>query len=489
MIINMSLSLYPIISLILFYLLFTLSTLLSSINTIHSSYQLFLWAVYGCIFVFALQRSMALKYFTLLIYVIFILSAALFIGHLVNPSYFHFLSPSPYQFVLPSWGDHNHLGDLAGLVCTLLLLSPPHLLIGIPFFLFAFVIMAVSFSKSAFLGFIIAVFVLGLKKKGIFRLYLLTAALLSLFIVAIYTKELSSIPPIATIQKVMTHSLKLSPKPLLSVRDIYYPQVFRAWKSAPLEQILFGVGPGNYIYSSVKTGVSSDLTPTETHNIEMGIIVENGALACLWFCLFCCLIIFIGIKNNNPYSYVFIFLLTNFQTDYSYAIPFFMILTFFAAGQSIRFKPHISIIIAVLLIALSSGIYHLYLQRYKTVLDSQLALSWKKMDKQKVSLIIMQLEQITPFEEGELIKWSSIQESMQNLPEAVRLLEKLMTYSPRWYILQLPHQFEMQQKLEVPLKNYILQKRSMYTQFPFSDAERIAFNEVCAKYANIPCIE
>jgi len=493
----MSISLYSLLSILLYLTILFFSSLFGSINTLHSSYQLFLQSLYGCVFVFSSFIYMKPKLQKILIILCFSITALLFIGHTISPSLFSFLTTDPYQFILRIQNEHNHLGDFAGIAFVATLLNPLHWIPTILFLLFTVGIMAVSFSKSAFLGVLVVFFVLAIQKKGKYLLGFLIILLISLITIAIYTKEFSGIPLIQSSQKIMTQTLHLNPKPLLSVRDSYYPQVFRAWKSAPLEQFLFGYGPGNYIYPSVKTGVTTDLTPAETHNIFLSIFIESGFLSLFWFLIFCIVILFVGLKQKNPSVYLFLYLLVNFQTDYTYIIPFFMVLFFFFAGQSVykkdksrREKIIMGIFFSIILIyTIYSGVTYFSLKQNKNMLETQLTQATIQQDKKTVQQTLKSLEELTPYEESELVKWSSIQEAFGNAPEAIRLLEKLSVYSPRWYLLYLPHQLDLQKKSNIDLNKYLMERKKDFAKFPFTKEEKKQLNTLCETYAKISCVE
>lgn len=503
----MPLSFYAFFSLLLYLGILLFSSLFGSINILNSSSQLFLQALYGCIFVFSslvpIRPSLQKK----LLILIFIIASLLFIGYSFAPSFFSFLSADPYQFILRINGEHNHLGDLAGLGFVITLLASSYLILDIPIIFFALVIMAVSFSKSAFLGVLVVLFFLAIQKKGLYRVGFLILLVVSALIIGIYTKELSGIPFIQSGQKIMTQTLHLNPKPLLSVRDSYYPQVFRAWKTAPLEQFLFGYGPGNYIYPSIKTGVSTDLTPAETHNILLSIFIESGFLSLFWFLIFCILILYIGFKQKNPSVYLFLYLLINFQTDYTYVIPFFMGLFFFFAGQTIsRISPEtmslksfwqsalggraMGIFVCIFLtFFIYSGATYFSLRQEHDNLEIKLTQAVNKQDKVAVQKISPILEQLTPYNEIELVRLSLAQESIGNYNEAVRLLDKLSIYSPHLYLYYFSDILNLLKREKLDIKQYLEKRKKDFALFILSQEEKDKLNGICKEYAKMLCVE
>ncbi|PIY69248.1 hypothetical protein COY90_01640 [Candidatus Roizmanbacteria bacterium CG_4_10_14_0_8_um_filter_39_9] len=493
----MSKCIHPLFSFLIFLALVFFSSVISTVNAMRSTLQLLLWTMYGCIFTVSLILPIKFKYQRNVLFFVFMVASFLYIGHSANTSAFSFLSDSSYQFILPSHGSHNHLGDLAGLFfSSLISFTSQYIFTGL-LMGFTLTIMAISFSKSAFLGVLVVLALVTFQKKGKYFLLSFLIVIFSLCIIGLYTQELSKIPLIHAGQQIMQKKLHLAPKPILSVRDYYFPQVIRAWQTAPLEQLFFGFGSGNYIYPSIKTGSTTELTPTETHNIFLSILAENGPLSLLWFAVFCILILFYGLKAHNKSFYLFIFLLVNFQTDFTYSIPFFMGMFFFFAGQSVHnekitnsteFRFLSLSLVCMIVLTLFAGYSYFSIQNNKHLLDAQLKIALKNKDGVRSQQIISRLELITPYEERELVSWSFQQEMLQNLPDAIRLLEKLSVYSPRWYLLYLPHQFELQKKSNIDLKKYIIRRKNDFSQFPFSKEEKNQLNFVCNEYAKMSCI-
>lgn len=493
----MPLSLYAVLSVLLYIFILFLSSFLGTINSLNSSLQLFLQAFYGCIFVFFSTIRIKPSLQKLFIVLCVLIASFLFIGHSISPSTFSFLSTDSYQFILRIRDEHNHLGDLAGLGFIALIINPASPIITGLLLIFVIVIMAVSFSKSAFLGVLVVSSIMAFQKKGYYRIGFFVMLCISTAIISIYTTELSQIPPIQAGQKIMMQTLHLNPKQILSVRDSYYPQVFRAWKEAPLEQSLFGYGPGNYVYPSMKTGTTIDLTPAETHNLLLSIFIESGFLSLFWFLIFCSLILFIGLKQKNPSVYLFAYLLVNFQTDFTYVIPFFMALFFFFASQVVFGKNKSNnekvargvFAALILLFAVYSGVVYFSLRQIKNNLETQLTSAIIRQDRSSIQKTVQNLERLTPYEESELVHLSSIEEAFGNTTEAIRLLEKLSSYSPHWYLLYLPHELDLKQKEGTDIKRYLEKKKKDFALFPFSIEEKNKLNTLCQERVKIRCVK
>ena len=142
----------------------------------------------------------------------------------------------------------------------------------------------------------------------------------------------------------------------------------------------------------------------------------------------------------------------------------------------------------MIILTIFFGISYISIENNKKILDTQLASAALKNDKLSVKSTIQQLEQLTPYEEFELVKWSSAQESIGNNSEAIRLLEKLSVYSPRWYLLYLPHQLDLQKKQKIDLKKYLESRKKIFSTFPYSNEEKAKLNDICNDYAKMKCI-
>jgi hypothetical protein len=490
-------AIYPLFSLLTYLVLLFVSTLLTSINRINSFYQLVLWSVYVGVFIIFSYIFVHVPKQKIVVILIFGITVSLFIGQMIHPQFFTFLSTSSYQFILRIHQEHNHLGDIAGLGFIAVLINPTNIFVDALLVLTAAIIMIVSFSKSAFLGVLIVFLVLAIQKRGKYIYGFIVTLLISGIVISIYTQEFSKFPLIKTGQKIMTTYLHLKPKPLLSTRNLYFEQAFFVWKSAPLAQFLFGYGLGNYIYPSLKTGKTLDVTPTETHNIFLSIFIESGFLSLFWFLFFCASSLYLGYKLRNPSLYFYVYLLINFQTDFTYVIPFFMLLFFFFASQGIYKKEKTSNeklllrigCIVILTITTISVISYFFVKKEKKKLDAQLIQAVISQNKSQVYLTIRNLERLTPYEESELIRWSSIQEAMGNTSEAVRLIEKISIYSPHLYLEYLPHQLDLQRKIFINLRKYLTEKKTELELFPYSPDEKYDLNTICNNYAGISCVK
>lgn len=224
---------------------------------------------------------------------------------------------SEYQFIVSYYAKHNHLGDFAGLLTILslsyflrsskLFLVP--VIILLPFILF-------SFSRSAYIG-------------------LTITTLLLLIAVEKRIKPLPIIAFILTITSLFFIFSSEQVRTALDLNTFYFPTkdlfvgrvgYFIQSLNSFLDRPLFGIGLGNFGYASRLYLDRPDAWTDTSHNIFIEVLVENGLLAFISFMLLIFSSLRKSIKKSSIYFILFIYLLLNFQTDYSYRIySFFML--------------------------------------------------------------------------------------------------------------------------------------------------------------------
>jgi hypothetical protein len=293
----------------------------------------------------------------------------------------------------------------------------------------------------------------------------------------------------------MTSLFHLTPKPILSSRDVYALQIIKSWISSSVEHSFFGFGPGNFFYASAKSARIEDVT-FETHNFPLTIFMESGALPTFWFLIFFGLTIGIGLSyQTNSMLFLIIYLFTNFQTDYTYRIPLFLALFFILSGQICA--PHVQkkerSIISFLLISMSLLCFYFaqntyFLKQKVLSLNSQIdALSLTKNQPQFIKAA-QELEALTPYDETLLVKLSTYYAQIGLLQESIRLLQQLSLYSPHKYLTLLPHLFDQMKKEQMNIQKYIKEKKKDFSTFPFSQKEKKELNNICEDYAKMKCI-
>jgi len=344
------------------FLIFIILSAVSSVfgvNLQNSFENLVLYVSLFLVFIFVFNNKDILKSFmvpSVLIlgftFSIFSMFASLFIKENSLFSIPIDFSSQGYQFIYSAFGSHNHLGDFLLLPLTIIAFKFFSLkskfrffllfLVFIPYFIF-------SYSRSAYLDLMLILIMLSVymfkeyRKKitpqfVAFSVFMLVVLAVFLFVVPTDTKKPTVLNSFnATLrQKYNLDGGKL----FLAYRNIYAAEGLFSISKSPL----FGIGPGNFIYASTKYTNVPGNTSVTSHNLFFDIFVENGILAGLTF-LALALTILSSIKiqlgmvksnklNNNNVLFIFLFLamLLNFQTDYTYLIHSFLLLFFVLLG-------------------------------------------------------------------------------------------------------------------------------------------------------------
>lgn len=125
---------------------------------------------------------------------------------------------------------------------------------------------------------------------------------------------------------IKTNYLDRTNKRLVSGRDIYFSYAIDSIKEFPL----FGLGPGNFVYTVIKRQVSNGNWTDQADNIFLHVLTENGVLAGVFFILFISLILYKHKENNN--FLLFLALTLMFMSDLTYCFNFFLITWFILGG-------------------------------------------------------------------------------------------------------------------------------------------------------------
>ncbi len=273
---------------------------------------------------------------------IFAVSLLYCAGFIIWRLYPHILSiQHADQLMIPFYQPHNHLGDLLGisiLIALYYFTANPRLIYLIPVgFFFPFLL--ISFSNSAYLSFTITsllIFLNGIKKGALGTKK--TILILFFFCIGILVFVFGSVrllpktPIQQKINKIFSNTFSFSPKTTGSNRIVYFAQALEGIQRHPL----FGVGPNNFAELSRELKKSRDDFTTDAHNVFFEISVESGILTLLFFALFVFTVMRRGINNASLLFFLFLYLLLNFQTDYTYKIAsaFFLFIVFAAQSEN-----------------------------------------------------------------------------------------------------------------------------------------------------------
>lgn len=248
-----------------------------------------------------------------------------------------------YQLVFSRFGSHNHLGDFLVLPMFISLyflfkkgqkkyLLP--LVLFFPFFIF-------SYSRSAYLSFIFTGsvfltqwFLIGDSKlrKSIPALFASLGIIITSLFFVITVFESGYVSFLNPIHQELVSTFGLRFKHFGANRPEYIRTAINSIKEKPF----FGVGPGNFRYASMKYSSIPNYSTHSSHNIFFDVLVEYGFATFLIFLVFISFTVWKLMQTPSIYGYLYMALLLNFQTDYTFRI--FSIALLFCIFTGIIFK-------------------------------------------------------------------------------------------------------------------------------------------------------
>ena len=439
------------------------------------------------------------------VYLFICLLGLFFIGYSLFPLFPPHLEK---QVVLASYASHNHLGDFLGLLLILLLTfrnkKHPFLLLAAFFSIFFFFIF--SFSRSAFMAFLVTAGLFFIQKyRTIRRTYLYMGAI-SLGIVLIVfslvsSQNISQTSPLFYLQKYVSKTMVLYPRDFLSGRNEFAKQALQSIKENPF----FGIGAGNFIKTSLKYNTNNNISDS-AHNIFLEVATEQGIPAALLLLVIVLLIL--SSIFNHPLSifYFFLYLLINFQTDYTYQIYLFLILatiiaaTMYKEEKEIRFPLWLYggvniILLGSLVLMITSA---LLLKQNNPVA----ALSWYPLNRQAYIEAIKQNSDenaptlinkglsVAPYDTGIILAASEYYLSKEEKEKALALYEKayqanhLIAFSIMKQIYFLKKELHSPKEAETFLKEIILSFQKIYVTESFKKE----LNDFCKLAEEKRCI-
>lgn len=229
---------------------------------------------------------------------------------------------------------HNHLGDWLGLaiVITIFFINEkprrlwPYLLtiIFLPLFF-------LSQSRSAFLALMVTVFLTILINKTsqkISKIIVGVLIIVSVLFLLITIKEVN-FWPIKNLRRPLLEKKLIVEKSLVNMRDQYFSAALKGFISSPI----LGVGPGQYYLLSKKYSNGNYQVSGTSHNMFLDLLSERGLLGLLAFLFFLYLILR---GKRNIYFWLLIYLLINFQTDYTFTLAAFQWVFFILASLNLK---------------------------------------------------------------------------------------------------------------------------------------------------------
>lgn len=323
-------TLYPV-KLSFLFILFLILTAISTVNSLDFSRsfpQLFFYLALFLIFLWTFNHQDELK--GMVIFLIFSLSVVFSIYSLF-PLIWPSLIPSHgYQFIFSNFGSHNHLGDFLLLPLIISFYKSIQTkqriyllgLIFLPFFL-------LSFSRSAYSALIVSLSVLIVYLFRIRKIKMgslvsvIVAVLVVLFFFLITVREAQQIPILKGAHQFLQENTNLADKFFLGNRLAFAKQAILSFQEKPL----FGIGPNNFVYISQKY-TQTGRWAYSSHNMFLDILAENGLIAVMVFAVIIGFLLKQAFAKTTYFSFIFLAMLVNFQTDYTHSIYSFFLIFF-----------------------------------------------------------------------------------------------------------------------------------------------------------------
>ncbi|MCX6731066.1 MAG: O-antigen ligase family protein, partial [Candidatus Roizmanbacteria bacterium] len=326
----------------------------------------------------------------------------------------HFLLPiGEKQFVFASYVNHNHLGDFLGLFLIILCwygLQKKWSLL--PIFLFFLTIFISSFSRSAYLSFFIVILMMLFYNRNKLSSLILPLVFLLLSSVIFATYMLSiqqpKNSPFYSLQQYGKTTFHMIPRDVLSARDIFIKQALLSIQKSPL----FGIGGGNFIVAS-RNNILNNAQSDSAHNIFFELATEQGLLATFCFILFIFLISKCVLFTPTLPGFLFLYLLFNFQTDYTYQVYSLFLFWIILSSLTFTEKRHISLLPALygllclipifILASISTSVHLAKMGDYRNAIkwypfNKGVYASAIKQSDDQVNIYIRQTEYIAPYD-------------------------------------------------------------------------------------------
>lgn len=238
-----------------------------------------------------------------------------------------------YQFVYPTFGSHNHSGELAGVALLTLIFLPSPIALRALGGLLLLIVVLLSFSRSAYIWLIIVyISVLFLYRLKLKRIHIVTAIVAVFGIVLWLTATIRPlpIPQLTPVQKTLTDVFQLVPRGIISGRDMYFTQSIHAIFNNPL----WGSGIGSFTFATRRFSSGFSLQTDHAHNVFLEVGVELGIIGLIGLLGILAPILWNIVKNKPTIQVTapFLMLVFTFLTDYIYAINGVLLLFFLLGG-------------------------------------------------------------------------------------------------------------------------------------------------------------
>ena len=432
------------------FLLFSLvSALFFSVDK-QSSFETWLvYAAFFLFFIFFYNHKLNEDLFFFLLSFAGMVFSLIYLLTVLFPLYVNLLPQTAYQFLYQYVASHNHLGDYLGLLIIGYFYyfyqskKAVYLLFSIALFILLFVFSSRSAYMSVLISlyFLISVYAKSNERKITKIIYFILLGLM-IFIFTATSQQGRRLIDEKLFRK-NSSSLYYDQKDLFANRTEYLRQASLAFFKRPF----FGAGLNNFIHESKLLRKEYSAASSTTHNIFLDILVETGAFSFIFFTL----LIFLLFKKSSKRSLMFytsVYLLANFQSDYTFKISGFLALLFISLSQiykeedewkSSSLLPVFSILLLTIvsLIFLSSIfiykglykasviVYPLNIYSYKSIIEENIA-----QDKIKAKKYMTKLEWIAGGNTQVLTYLGSVNETFGNHKDARDYYQKAYDANP-----------------------------------------------------------
>lgn len=250
-----------------------------------------------------------------------------------------------YQLVFSRFGSHNHLGDFLVLpiMISLYYLFKKRDIKYLPALLLFFPFLIFSYSRSAYLSFILTASIFLLRwfliggnklKKAIPVAFASLGIILVLLFSVITVFESGYITFLNPLHQELVNRYGLRFKHFGANRPEYIKTAIKSVKEKPF----FGLGPGNFRYASIKYSSIPNYTTHSSHNIFLDVLTEYGFFIFLLFVSFVGFTVWKSAQTPSLYSYLYLALIVNFQTDYTFRIFVLALLLCIFTGIILKIK-------------------------------------------------------------------------------------------------------------------------------------------------------
>jgi len=410
--------------------------------------------------------------------------------------------------------NHNHLGDFIGLAIIMIVWN--YFVFNkkqfVAFILFIGVVLY-SFSRSAYVSlFFTFLFILWRNRGRVkeFKKHIIAALIFFLLFFGMSLLLGRGLKTGYGKKFTLANVIQVPYKNIFGGRIGFFSQALQSSRERPL----FGLGPGNFIYASVKYRQDYFSTAGTSFNLFLDILVGNGIFAFLAFFSIVFLITRSAFKKTSLFSVFFLYMLLNFQTNYIYQI--YGVLFLFVISGAVTYEekneaPHTIMyailslflfILSALIIAsklfllhgqaeIARQLYPLNKEAYYQLIQN----AFKEKDYDSAHKWINQYFQISPDDTGALLSFGDLYNTHKQSSQALTYYErayKIDHFIPfpeieKMYLIK--KEVSSLQKASVFIENIFVYYKSLFTPWQIHNYYKDTIVAFCKKTKEKACIK